>query len=201
MLSWGRKAGPCSHLIPVSCGETRGKALTGWMGRRCKLFTGRLEPSGQVGSHLQVTHSLPDTPPLGSPAELGTRGKCPLACSGHLKKISAVEIVLLWLDKHWFSISFPLLIIKLEISEYLWQEEDCHHALCCRLWLCCSCCYRRSLNLPYHQSEITSFRLKSKTLQLQKPPSQQMFCRWHPCFLHSPPCLAHVFMLTPLMGS
>ena len=57
-----RKAGLHSPSIPVSCGESRGKALAGWVGRGCKPFTVGLEPSAQAGSHLQVTPSLPGTP-------------------------------------------------------------------------------------------------------------------------------------------
>lgn len=54
--------------------------------------------------HPSQTHHL------GSPTELGTRGRCPLASSGWFKTNSTVETVLLLLNKHWSSITFAVLI-------------------------------------------------------------------------------------------
>lgn len=86
-----RKAGFCSHSIPVSCGETRGKAFTGWVGRRRKPCVGGLESSAQAGSHLQVTPSLPDTSPGEVLLSWALKGDVPLPLQAILKQIQLLK--------------------------------------------------------------------------------------------------------------
>jgi len=100
MLSWGEQEGRVSlTLDPCELWGRRGQSPRQVGGQGLQALRRGVGALSTGWVPLEVTPSLPDTPPWGSPAELGTRGRCLPASSGHFKTNAAVETVLLWLNK------------------------------------------------------------------------------------------------------
>lgn len=104
MLRWGEQEGRASlTFIPCDLWGERGQSPP-WVGGQVGW-----SPQHSLGPTFRTIHPSRHTT-WGSPTELGTRRRCPLASSGHFKTNSTVETALLWLNKHPSSTSFAVLI-------------------------------------------------------------------------------------------